>query len=192
MHTISWEVKYTSPPKAMRYCGKCGDVIEHVSSGRFRVNAQKKLLDIWLIFKCAKCGRTWNAEILSRVNPGSVGIDLLEKFLANDRTLAERYAADVALLRKGGAEPMAAAFELVGPEVDFSQDTRVVITAGQISPLRLSGALRRKLGLSGREFEAMALSGKIRLEDGGDIRRFKLRGSAVVLIEPSDASDKKE
>ena len=52
LRTVVWEVQYQTPPPAVRYCKKCGSQKEFVSSGQFRVNAQRKYLDVWLIYKC--------------------------------------------------------------------------------------------------------------------------------------------
>jgi len=107
MHSILWEVKFLSPPEALRHCKKCGAKTAHVPSGSFRVNAQQKLLDIWLIYHCAHCKTTWNLTIYSRVSPKSIRRDLLDQFTVNDATLALRYAMDTDLINKNGAETKA-------------------------------------------------------------------------------------
>jgi len=68
------------------------------------VNAQKKTLDVWLIYRCSVCGATWNLTVLSRVAPRSLPPELLRGFQDNDPDLAARYASDRALLKKNGAE----------------------------------------------------------------------------------------
>ncbi|EMH99752.1 hypothetical protein KPRYC492_22615 [Klebsiella pneumoniae RYC492] len=37
-------------------------------SGAIRVNSQKKLLDIWSIYKCTHCDYTWNIALFSRLH----------------------------------------------------------------------------------------------------------------------------
>lgn len=69
MKKITWEVEYISRLPVIRYCKKCGKKTEYICSGLFRVNAQHKYLDIWLIYKCSNCDSTWNSTIYSRVNP---------------------------------------------------------------------------------------------------------------------------
>ena len=36
-------------------CGGCGKKREFVNSGKFRVNANGKNVDVWLIYRCSKC-----------------------------------------------------------------------------------------------------------------------------------------
>ena len=74
------------------------------SSDLFRINANRKNLDVWLIYKCMKCNTTWNLTVLSRVTAGSIPQDLLTGFHENDIKLAKHYASDIALLKRNGAE----------------------------------------------------------------------------------------
>ena len=69
------------------------------------MNAQKKSLDVWLIYKCPVCGATWNLTVLSRVAPRLIPPELLQGFYDNDPDLAARYASDRALVKRNGAEP---------------------------------------------------------------------------------------
>ncbi|WP_084023929.1 DUF1062 domain-containing protein [Clostridium taeniosporum] len=39
---------------------KCNEKIHYINSGKFRVNANKNNIDIWLIYQCEKCKSTWN------------------------------------------------------------------------------------------------------------------------------------
>lgn len=182
MNTIAWEVKLTAPPKTMRYCKKCGAKTEHVSSGAFRVNAQRKNLDVWLIYRCARCKTTWNLTIFSRVNSGSIGQELLGRFLANDPALALRYAADADLLNGSGAETGEPACYIQGGEIDPFGDTRIRLSCEYPLKLRVAKLIREKLALSKKDFEEMAARGAIRMENGADIGRAKLGREAYVIV----------
>ena len=70
-----------------------------ISTRRFRVNANKNKLDVWLIYQCKKCKHTLNIPIYERVSPQKIPKKLYEGFLANDEELALRYAADSALFK---------------------------------------------------------------------------------------------
>lgn len=187
MHTITWVVEYSSPPAAVRYCSKCREKSDFISSGLFRVNAQQKLLDIWLVYRCAGCKTTWNMTILSRLRPKSIDATLLRRFMQNDAALARQYAMDAALLRQNGAEAQKAPFTVLGPTPAPGQSTRVIITSAYPLRERLSSILRQKLALSGSAFDAMAAGGTLRLEDGADIRKCRLLHRAVVLIDSRPA-----
>ena len=78
MKKIIWKIEPLGLPLVLRHCKKCGKTSEFSCSGQFRVNAQRKYLDIWLIYKCAKCDTTWNAAVYSRVSPQALNANLLE------------------------------------------------------------------------------------------------------------------
>lgn len=100
---FTWDVQRCNLPAVLRYCKKCKKKSEYICSGEFRVNAQKKALDIWLIYKCVHCNTTWNSTIYSRVSAQKLGAALLEKFHSNDKNLAAKYAMDISLLQRNGA-----------------------------------------------------------------------------------------
>lgn len=52
------------------------------------MNAQKRNLDVWLIYRCAACDSTYNLTILSRTKPERIDKELFRKFLENDENLA--------------------------------------------------------------------------------------------------------
>ncbi len=182
METIFWEVDYVSPPKIIRHCKKCGTKTEYVSSGMFRVNAQQKLLDVWLVYRCASCKTTWNLPIFRRISPAGIGRELLDKFLGNDGELALKYAMDTDLLERNGAAVMPLDYRIVGDEVDFSRDVRLVIASRSPCKIKVSQLLREKLCLSNRVFDKMVSSGRVRMENGAGINRCKLHDSAIVLF----------
>ena len=43
-----------------------------ISTRRFRVNANKNKLDVWLIYQCKKCKHTLNIPIYERVSPQKI------------------------------------------------------------------------------------------------------------------------
>jgi len=182
MKTVIWELKFLSAPKTMHYCKKCGARTEHVSSEAFRINAQGKSLDVWLIYRCVRCKTTWNLTILSRVNPGSLDRGLLERFTCNDGELARRYAMDTDFLKRNGAETEVPPYDVTGDEVDLARKTTVRIISRYPLGIRVSKILREKLFLSRKNFDEMVQGGLIRLEDGSDINKSRLYREANVVI----------
>ncbi|QRG66472.1 DUF1062 domain-containing protein [Brevibacillus choshinensis] len=81
----------------------------------FRVSAQRKYLDIWLIYKCSDCDCTWNMTIYSRINPKSIASEILEGFRSNDGELVKKYAMDTGLIQKNGAEAGLPKYKILGP-----------------------------------------------------------------------------
>lgn len=182
MDTVVWEVKNASLPKVIRYCKKCGGKSEYVSAGLFRVNAQQKCLDVWLIFRCARCKTTWNCTILSRVNPRSIPREKLEKFMENDPELARSYGMDCRLLRQNGAQTEPPAFVVTGQEVRPGQAARIRILSEAPLEVGVAKILREKLRLSGAEFNRMVVRGAICPENGADLFKPRLTGETVVRL----------
>lgn len=182
MNTILWEVKYLSAPKTIRYCQRCGVKTQHISSGLFRINAQRKSLDIWLIYNCAQCKKTWNLTVCSRVNPKSLSQDLLEKFTSNNSELAAQYAMDISILKKNGATIEMPPYSVLGENIDLMQEARVKIVSKYPLSIRVSKILREKMSLSKSAFDSMAANGIIRAENGTDIHRLRLQRDTVIIV----------
>lgn len=182
MQTIYWEVNFLSLPRTKHYCKKCGRKTPFVSSDLFRVNAQQKSLDIWLIYKCEHCNTTWNLTIYSRIHPKSISQSLLEKFTQNDLQLARKYAMDFELIKRNGAETEEPLYSIAGEEIPLGHEVRVVIKSPFPSTLRVAKVIREKLSLSRKAFDTLIANNIIRLEKGGDIYKCKLNEDTVVVF----------
>ena len=66
--SIEWCIEPGPPPRPQWTCSGCGTLRCFASTGKFRVNAQKKRLTVWLIYSCAVCGRTKNLVVRDRVS----------------------------------------------------------------------------------------------------------------------------
>jgi len=96
-------VRFPDVPSVIRRCKKCSVKTEFDMSGLFRINANKKSLDVWLIYRCSVCDSTWNFSIYTRISPQAIEPELLDRFHENDLDLAVHYATDTALLKRNGA-----------------------------------------------------------------------------------------
>ncbi|MEM1484469.1 DUF1062 domain-containing protein [Oscillospiraceae bacterium PP1C4] len=192
MQKIIWEVQYLSPPPVVRYCKKCGKKSEYICSGLFRVNAQRKYLDIWLIYKCADCDTTWNATIHSRINPQSLSPERLEQYHKNDSELAKQHAMDMELLRRNGAEVGSPDYTIVGDEVCVDKPTELHIISKYSCRLKVSTILREKLSLSQKAFDQMLACEQIKSISELDLRKCKLSGEAVLMIGSNVVQQEKE
>ena len=97
----------TADPRQIRVfhrCGGCGKKQEFVNSGKFRVNANGKRVDVWLIYQCKKCKHSWNLTIYERTNPGRIPPYLFEMFLENDYDTAMAYGRNTDFLKRNNAE----------------------------------------------------------------------------------------
>lgn len=71
MKKILWEIQYLSLPLVSKHCKKCGEKSRFSCSEKFRVNARRRSLDIWLIYNCLNCDTSWNARVYSHISPQS-------------------------------------------------------------------------------------------------------------------------
>ncbi|MER5269096.1 DUF1062 domain-containing protein [Actinosynnema sp. NPDC002837] len=79
----NWLVVPTRLPLVRRRCHVCASD-RFRASGKFRVNANHKVLDAWLLLLCAACGDTVKLTVLERVNVRSVRPGLLNRLHDND------------------------------------------------------------------------------------------------------------
>lgn len=94
----TWEIKPLNTPFIKKKCSKCNGTALFYCSNNFRINANKKYLDVWLIYRCENCDTTYNLTILSRTNPQQINKDLYNRFMSNDEQLAHTYAFDAQIM----------------------------------------------------------------------------------------------
>ncbi|MFF2041058.1 DUF1062 domain-containing protein [Kitasatospora sp. NPDC058170] len=94
-----WVVMPTCLPTVLRRCPACASD-RFRANGKFRVNANHKLLDAWLLVLCTACGDTAKLTVLERVNVRSVRPDLLDRMHDNDPGLAAELLQDPVLRRR--------------------------------------------------------------------------------------------
>lgn len=157
LKNIKWEIVPLTIPMVKRNCPKCGNNAYFKNSEKFRVNANKKNLDIWLIYQCEKCKSTWNMTIYERISPIDIDSMQYKLFLNNDLELAKKYGFDIAIHNKNKVK---LEFENVGYEIhgedinilqcDFNEKNKIVIdiTCKYSLGLRVDKVLSKKLGVS--------------------------------------------
>ncbi|WP_331744145.1 DUF1062 domain-containing protein (plasmid) [Streptomyces sp. NBC_01136] len=95
----NWVVTPTCLPIVLRRCHTCASG-RFRTSGKFRVNANHKLIDAWLLALCSNCGDTTKITVLERMNVRSVRPDLLERMHDNDPGLAAELLQDPVVRRR--------------------------------------------------------------------------------------------
>ncbi|MFI6354863.1 DUF1062 domain-containing protein [Streptomyces sp. NPDC050743] len=94
-----WVVMPTCLPTVLRRCHACASE-RFRANGKFRVNANHKLLDAWLLVLCTACGETAKLTVLERTNVRSVRPGLLDRMHDNDPGLAAELLQDPVLRRR--------------------------------------------------------------------------------------------
>lgn len=96
---IDWVVMPTCLPTVLRRCPVCASD-RFRANGKFRVNANHKLLDAWLLVLCTACGDTAKLTVLERTNVRSVRPELLDRMHDNDPGLAAELLQDPVVRRR--------------------------------------------------------------------------------------------
>lgn len=162
-----WRVRPTDFPTIRRRCRACPST-EFQTQGKFRVNANHKLLDVWLLALCAQCGETAKLTVLERANVRSIDPETLRGFHENVPSLAARLLADPQLAQRNGvALDWADAWTLDRDpeELPKADILEVGVRFTQRIPLRVPTLIAAGLGLSASEVTRHIASGVISSDD---------------------------
>jgi len=176
-------------------CSRCGVARPFRSSGKFRVNANGKQVDAWLIYKCTACDNTWNRPVLERRKVDGIDPALLEALRRNDPKLARRLACDIRDLQCRTATAGAPAD--VGVRKERLSDAPVSVrwlavhlAVPQPVTLRLDRLLARELGLSRSHLQALQGADCLIIAPGNSrMLRRPLRDGTCVTLDLSRESD---
>lgn len=182
MKKIVWEIEYLSLPPVIKYCKKCREKKAFICSGQFRINAQRKSLDIWLIYKCSSCDATWNASLYSRISPQSLSLELLEAFHRNDKMLVEQFAINADLLHKNGVEMGLPSYAIIGEDLSTTEAVTLEIKSKYFVHIKVSAIIREKLHLSQKDYLQLIDNGKIRSISELDLRKCKLNNGITLVF----------
>ncbi len=158
-----WEVRAKNTPLFKRKCNRCDDNSFYCSE-KFRINAQKKKINIWLIYKCVKCDSTYNMTILHRTKPDLINQDLFNKFSKNNLELAWKYAFSQEIARKNNVKFDYGNVEYdidygnisIGDILNFdSEMVSIKIKYPFDFKLKLSSVIRRCLNLSANQLNEL-------------------------------------
>jgi hypothetical protein len=95
----TWFVVPVCLPLVRRRCHVCASGTFR-TGGKFRVNANHKLLDVWLLALCTGCGDTTKLTIMERANVRSIRPGLLDRLHHNDPGLAAELLQDPVVQRR--------------------------------------------------------------------------------------------
>jgi hypothetical protein len=97
---LPWVVRRTRLPLLSLRCAGCRSQSATTGEGRFRVNANGKLLDVWLLARCVSCDRTSKLTVHQRVPLRSLDPAELRGYHVNDPDLVASRLLDPLLARR--------------------------------------------------------------------------------------------
>ena len=164
-----WAVRELGLPTIIKACVSCRSTRHH-PTGAFRVNANGKLLDVWMLLCCEQCGRTSKTPIHQRVHVQALESERLLMFENNDPALVRDLVLDGALARKAAYRlDWSGTWELETdmPSCELEREDRapleVVIRFELPAPIRVDKLLAAGFSLSRSAVRGMADAGRIRL-----------------------------
>ena len=162
-----WVVRESGLPAVVKPCTDCSGTRHH-ASGRFRVNANGKLLDVWLLLSCGACGRTSKVPVCERVRVQSLEHARRLAFETNDPAMVRELTMSASLAAKNGYRlDWTGTWELETGTPPYPGDDpgplKILISFELPAPVRVERLLTLGLGLSRAEVRRMVADGRIRL-----------------------------
>ena len=183
-----WDLTPKTTPTLVRYCSQCRAKVRFYCSGKFRVNANKTSLDVWLIYRCSQCDNVWNCAIRKRCAARSITPTLLNAFHLNDQHIVWRYAFDIGWLTQQGAQVDARVEYLVrrhpiGQLSDSSTNVLIAMHMPYAISARLDKLLCEELQIPRSRLNALFASGAGRCLPGlkRSLRRSVKDGQQVMI-----------
>lgn len=186
-----WIVEPSEAPYYLNRCNRCRKVNPYYCSEKFRINAQKKSVDVWLIFKCKKCDNTKNIDVLSRVNPKLIDKEEYMNFQYNDRETAWKYAFDADVINKNKARVVwdhieySTTGDIMSLEEIQEQEEDLVEFNIRIKyniELNLFTLIKKNLNLTTSKLEKMLSAGVITIFPPGPVKKAKVADGQQVMV----------
>lgn len=183
-----WQLVPEILPTIRRVCPKCGKKTNYINTKKFRVNANKNNLDVWLIYQCNKCKSTYNMTIYERINPIDISKDEYEKFLANDEDLAKEYSFNINFYSKNKAEPIFDDIEysITKKEIETiysdTNETIINIVSKYPTNVRVDKLLSDNLGLTRSAIKKLYEKGYIYSNENNNLLRCKIKNNIRIHI----------
>ena len=188
--TITWEVKVNNTPLLIKKCSHC-DSNRFYCSDKFRMNAQKKNIDVWLIYRCVKCDNTCNLTLLSRSKPDLIDKTLFHSFSMNDKDTAWKYAFSTEMERKNNLrlDYDSVEYEVI-PNTSLedllnlsNEVIKIHIKCEFEFDLKLSSLIRRCFSLSANQVKRMFEDGIITITSNKPPQKHKVKDGDMILIQ---------
>ncbi|WP_312509784.1 DUF1062 domain-containing protein [Chryseobacterium culicis] len=185
-----WEVKAKNTPLLKKKCSHC-NTDRFQCSDKFRLNAQKKNIDIWLIYRCVKCSNTYNMTVFSRIRTESISKELFSQFSENNTQIAWKYAFSKEIMRKNNVEAdwENVAYEILSPKLLvedlINMNEEMVLFQIHCSfdfNMSVSALIRKCLGLSSSKLNLLLESDAVHYNERPFQKKYKFKNDDVITI----------
>ena len=192
---VLWTVVPRIAPQPWLNCKRCRGIRLFRSSEKFRVNANGKRLDAWLIYKCTSCDSTWNRPILERRHVRTIDPLFLMSLRANDPELARRLAFDGEnLRRKVGLvekfDDVVVRKEVLSESMTPARWLEILCAVPEMTGVRVDRLLATGLHLSRSRIRNLQDTGDLAVSPEGSRMRTAARDGMRVTIDLSEKYDR--
>ena len=159
----NWAVVPICLPLVRRRCHVCA-AERFRAGGKFRVNANHKLIDVWLLVLCTECEETVKLTVVERVKVRSVRPELLDRLHDNDPGLTAELLQDPFVQRRNRITldwDDAWRLETGGPDHRHHEVIDVSVRFAARIPVRPVRLVAEGCGLSRGEVERLIMAGKL-------------------------------
>jgi hypothetical protein len=164
---VTWRLRRTRPPRILHRCSCRRGPAEFEPTGRFRVNANRKLLDVWLLLRCRACGQVLKATVLERAKVRSIAPALLDGYQRNDPALVEAVVAAPSFRRRNHLTlDFQGTWELRAEPLPPGGEQSVTVEVQFLDPpaVRPAQLIAAGLGISRGRVERLLAAGAIRID----------------------------
>ncbi|MET9875879.1 DUF1062 domain-containing protein [Actinacidiphila glaucinigra] len=190
-----WVIRELALPAVVRACVSCRST-HHRPTGKIRVNASGKLLDVWLLIGCALCGRTSKIPVHERIHVQALDSERLLMFENNDPAMVRQLTMDGApagrasyRLDWSGTWELETDTPFHRPDPERPVPLEVAVRFELPAPVRVERLLMTGFGLSRAAVRGMAASRRLRLPMAVDAKaREDFTFHVVTAPPPSPAA----
>ncbi|MFB8204143.1 DUF1062 domain-containing protein [Kitasatospora purpeofusca] len=172
-----WAVRQSALPAVVRSCPDCPGT-RHRASGKIRVNASGKMLDVWLLLSCATCDRTSKVPVHERAHVSALEPARLAAYETNDPSVVRELVTSPSLAAKNryrldwtGTWELETRMPLYA--LDDPNPLPVRVRFELPAPVRVERLLQLGLGLSRAEVRRLVADGQIRLPFAPDTKAHR-------------------
>ena len=175
---VLWRVEVLGTPAWRERCARCGQPSAHESTARFRVNSNGERHDLWLLYRCPRCGDTRKRRLAQRCRAGELPAGALEPSLHDDPTWARRHAFELA-----SHEPLT--YRVLRPTLPAEGELSVRIAQPEPCGERWDRFLAREVGWARGRVARAVETGALRLDAGASLARPLRDGQGFTLAKPA-------
>ncbi|MET9630960.1 DUF1062 domain-containing protein [Lentzea sp. NPDC006480] len=163
-----WAVRELGLPAIVKTCVSCGHSRHH-ATGKIRVNANGKQLDVWLLIGCERCDRTSKVPVHERVHVSALDHDRLVRFEDNDPAIVRELVHAQRKLDWTGTWELET--DLPFYEIEKATERLEVLVRFELpAPIRVEQLLSRGFNLNRPAVKRLVDNGRISLPMPADAR----------------------